>query len=522
MSKYEPVSAEVVAALQTALGAEYVRTDAETLEKYKTDEETDPRYHHLPEVVVWPGSTEEVAAVMKIANQYNVPVTPRSAGTSVSCGAIPVYGGIVLLLERMDKIEELNTEGMYMVVEAGARTVEIQEKANAAGFLYAGDPCSADSCLIGGNIATNAGGNKAVRYGTTRDQVYAIEAVTPTGDIVNVGARLKKKSTGYCLEQLIMGSEGTLGIITKATLKLQPIPPYRFDLLAVFSDPEQALDVVPKIMQAGINPTSVEYMDNSYVRGTAEYLEFKKDSGRTPKELLNEYIRMGGFPIVALGSFDERSSYQIVEGIYNSVITSDITRRHNITNFDLFNRVVKYVVENVGKTFSANAIVKFMKGEGRSLSVEAVYNYLEWLEKAFVIYRCQRYDMQGKTVLKTQEKFYLADASLKYCMMGFNPKSVAAMLENIVYFELRRKGYDVYIGKNATKEIDFVAVRRDERIYVQVCRNMPEESDREVANLLEIKDHYPKYVVTMDELAAGNINGVKIVHLADFLLSKEY
>ena len=254
----------------------------------------------------------------------------------------------------------------------------------------------------------------------------------------------------------------------------------------------------------------------------AEYLEFKKDSGRTPKELLNEYIRMGGFPIVALGNFDERSSYQIVEGIYNSVITSDITKRHNITNFDLFNRVVKYVVENVGKTFSANAIVKFMKGEGRSLSVESVYNYLEWLEKAFVIYRCQRYDMQGKTVLKTQEKFYLADASLKYCMMGFNPKSVAAMLENIVYFELRRKGYDVYIGKNATKEIDFVAVRRDERIYVQVCRNLPEESDREVANLLEIKDHYPKYVVTLDELAAGNINGVKIVHLADFLLNRDY
>ena len=241
MSKYEPVSAEVVAALQTALGAEYVKTDAETLEKYKTDEETDPRYHHLPEVVIWPGSTEEVAAVMKIANQYNVPVTPRSAGTSVSCGAIPVYGGIVLLLERMDKIEELNTEGMYMVVEAGARTVEIQEKANAAGFLYAGDPCSADSCLIGGNIATNAGGNKAVRYGTTRDQVYAIEAVTPTGDIVNVGARLKKKSTGYCLEQLIMGSEGTLGIITKATLKLLPLCPYKLDLLAIFTDLDNAV-----------------------------------------------------------------------------------------------------------------------------------------------------------------------------------------------------------------------------------------------------------------------------------------
>ena len=254
----------------------------------------------------------------------------------------------------------------------------------------------------------------------------------------------------------------------------------------------------------------------------SEYLEFKKGNGLTPNELLNEYIRMGGFPIVALGNFDERSSYQIVEGIYNSVITRDITKRHNITNFDLFNRVVKYVIENVGKTFSANAIVKFMKGEGRTLSVETVYNYLEWLEKAFVIYRCQRYDMQGKTVLKTQEKFYLADASLKYCMLGFNPKSIAAMLENIVYFELRRKGYDVYIGKNAAKEIDFVAVRWDERLYVQVCRNFPEESEREVANLLEIKDHYPKYVVTLDELAGGNINGVKIVHLVDFLLAADY
>lgn len=225
---------------------------------------------------------------------------------------------------------------------------------------------------------------------------------------------------------------------------------------------------------------------------------------------------------MALGSFDERSAYQIVEGIYNSVITNDITRRHNITNFDLFNRVVKYIIENVGKTFSANSIVKFLKSEGRSLSVEAVYNYLNWLEKAFVIYRCQRYDLQGKSVLKTQEKFYLADASLKYCIMGFNPKSIAAMLENIVYFELRRRGYEVYIGKNENKEIDFVAVQRDERIYVHVCRSLPEESDREVANLLEIKDHYPKYVVTLDELAAGNINGVKIVYLADFLLSGNY
>ena len=253
-----------------------------------------------------------------------------------------------------------------------------------------------------------------------------------------------------------------------------------------------------------------------------EYLTFKAGSSLSQKELLNEYIRYGGFPIVALGTYDERTAYQIVEGIYHSVISNDIARRHSITNQELFNRVVRFIIENVGKNFSANSIVKFLKSEGRSLTVETIYNYLEWLEKAFVIYRCQRYDLQGKAVLKTQEKFYLADPALKYCMMGFNPKSIASMLENIVYFELRRRGYDVYVGKNETKEIDFVAVRRDERVYVQVCRELPDASDREIVNLLEIKDHYPKYVVTMDELAGGNVEGVRIIHLADFLLSAQY
>ena len=253
-----------------------------------------------------------------------------------------------------------------------------------------------------------------------------------------------------------------------------------------------------------------------------EYLDFKSSSTKSKKELLNEYIKFGGFPIVALGNYDEQSAYQIVEGIYNSVITNDITKRHNIVNFDLFNRVVKFIIENVGKTFSANSIVKFLKGEGRALSVESIYNYLEWLEKAFVIYRCRRYNLQGKSVLKTQEKFYLADPSLKYCIMGFNPKSIASMLENIVYFELKRRSYEVYIGKLGTKEIDFVAIKRDERIYVQVCRTLPENSDREIGNLLAIKDQYPKYVVTLDELSTGNVNGVKIIHLFDFLLKEDF
>ena len=294
MSTYNSVTEEVLNALREVLGAENVKIDEETLDRYKTDEETDPRYHHLPEVVVLPGSTEEVAEVMKIANKYLVPVTPRSAGTSVSCGAVPVHGGIVLLLERMDKIIEMNTEAMYMVVEAGARTIEIQKMANDAGFLYAGDPCSADSCLIGGNIATNAGGNKAVRYGTTRHQVYSIEVVTPTGEITELGNRLKKCSTGYCLDQLIMGSEGTLGIITKATLKLLPMCPYKLDILAVFTDVQKAVDLVPNLIKAGLNPTSIEFMDNGFVRAASDFTEI-----RLP------HYEDGNYVIVTVETFNE-------------------------------------------------------------------------------------------------------------------------------------------------------------------------------------------------------------------------
>ena len=275
MKTYAPVTEEVIEALKGVVGAEYVMTDAETLEHYQTDEETDPRKFHKPEVVVKPASAQEIAEIMKLANKFDVPVTVRSAGTSLADGAIPVCGGIVLLMERLNKIIELNTEGMYLVTEAGVPTIEVQRVANEAGYLYAGDPCSADSCLIGGNLATNAGGNKAVRYGTTRDQVHEIEFVSPTGEIIEVGARLKKCSTGYCLEQLIMGSEGTLGIITKATLKLLPLCPYKLDILAIFTELDKAIGVVPNLIKAGLNPTSVEFMDNGFVRSASDYCELK-------------------------------------------------------------------------------------------------------------------------------------------------------------------------------------------------------------------------------------------------------
>ena len=187
---------------------------------------------------------------------------------------------------------------------------------------------------------------------------------------------------------------------------------------------------------------------------------------------------------------------------------------------DLFNRVVKFIIENLGKTFSANSIANFLKSEHRKISVETIYNYLEWLEKAFVIYRCKRYDLQGKNVLKTQEKFYIADSSIKYALFGFSPTSLASMMENLVFLELKRRGYDVFIGKNYDKEIDFVATKRDNKVYIQVCRELPSGSDREIANLMEIKDNYEKIIITLDDYASGNLNGIKLMHLSDFLLNE--
>ena len=253
-----------------------------------------------------------------------------------------------------------------------------------------------------------------------------------------------------------------------------------------------------------------------------EYLDFKAGSTLSRNELLEEYIRFGGFPIIALGEYDSQSAYQIVNGVYHTVVSRDIVKRHRINKQDLFDRVVKYVIENMSKTFSANSISNFLKSEHRTVSVESIYNYLRWLEQAFIIYPCERYDLQGKSILKTQEKYYLADVSLKYALLGYNRKMLDGAIENIVFLELKRRGYEVYIGKDNTKEIDFVAVRRDEKVYVQVCVQIPENSDREVGNLMGLRDHYPKYVVTLNEMDVGIENGIRIVHLADFLLNEHW
>lgn len=275
MQTYHAVTPAIIDELKLLVTEKNVIIEPDRLEIYSHDEVTDQRYHHMPEVVVLPETTAQIAEIIKLANRELIPVVPRGAGTGLACGAVPIYGGIVLSLENMNRILEVNVDNLYMIVEPGVRTDDVQKEAKAHGLFYAGDPCSGDSCFIGGNVATNAGGNKAVKYGTTRHQVYSIEVVTPLGKIVELGGRLNKNTTGYCLEQLIMGSEGTLGIITRITLKLMPLPLHVIDLLAIFPDITSAIGIVGKIIKAGITPSCIEFMDNETIKMVERFLNEK-------------------------------------------------------------------------------------------------------------------------------------------------------------------------------------------------------------------------------------------------------
>ena len=257
-----------------------------------------------------------------------------------------------------------------------------------------------------------------------------------------------------------------------------------------------------------------------------EYLIFKKQYGEIEdihKELVN-YIKYGGFPAIHLREYPLDNAYTIVRDIYNSTIFSDIVRRNQVRKVDQLERVVKFVFDNVGKTFSAKSISDYIKSEHRTIDNETVYSYLEKLESVYILHRCSRYDVQGKELLKTQEKFYLADSSFKYSVLGYNDQSIAAMLENIVYLELLRRGYEVCIGKTPNGEIDFIATRQNDKLYIQITKEIKSEKTekREYDRLLEIGDNYPKYLLTTDDFAGGNYQGIKTMHIADFLLSNEY
>jgi len=257
-----------------------------------------------------------------------------------------------------------------------------------------------------------------------------------------------------------------------------------------------------------------------------EHLTFRKEytTADNPHTEFARYLRYGGFPAINLKDYSTDEAYTVVKDIYNSTIFSDIVKRNHIRKVDQLERIVKFAFDNIGRTFSAASISKYLKSENRSIDNETVYSYLGKLESAFILHRCSRYDLKGKELLKTQEKFYVCDPAMKYSVLGYTPDSVAAMLENVVYLELLRRGYEVTIGQLAGGEIDFLATKQENKLYIQIAQRIEndETEKREYGHLLDIRDNYPKYVLRTDEFAGGNYQGIKTMHVADFLLSSEF
>ena len=270
--KYNKVTKRIVDELVEICGAKNVTTDVEKMEAYSHDETSEEEYGHMPDAVITPTTAEQIAQVVKLANRERIPVTPRGAGSGLSGGCIPTLGGISISIEKMNKILEIDTDNMVVVCEAGIVTNEINENLKDKGIWFAGYPMSLQTCFLGGNIAENAGGGKAVKYGVTGRYVLGIELVTPQGDIVELGGKLAKDVTGYDLKQLVVGSEGTLGIVTKATIKLTALPTKMYDLLVLYKTPKDAIDAVAMMMSKGLTPTSAEFMDATSVKASCEYL----------------------------------------------------------------------------------------------------------------------------------------------------------------------------------------------------------------------------------------------------------
>lgn len=265
------LTTEFIRSLQDAVPADVVLTDQETLAKYGHDETED--LHFPPQVVVRPRTTGEVAAVVKLCARHGVPVTPIGARTGLSGGALSVKGGVGLALDRMNTIVDIDELNLQVTVEPGVITQVLQEAVAAKGLYYPPDPGSRGSCTIGGNLAENAGGPRAVKYGVTRDFVLNLEVVLPDGEVVWTGANTLKNATGYDLTRLIVGSEGTLGIITRAVLRLVPLPKETRLMLVPFRDERKACEAVAAVFRAGITPSALEFMERDAIDWTLRYVQ---------------------------------------------------------------------------------------------------------------------------------------------------------------------------------------------------------------------------------------------------------
>ena len=268
---YKKVDASIIEALRQIVGQDDVLVRSKELEPYTHDEVVGLRAD--PEVVVRVTSAAQVAEILKLAQRERIPVTPRGAGHGLSGGAVPVHGGIVLSLEKMQRILEIDKENLMVTVEPGVITGDLHRAVEAEGLFYPPDPASLDSCFIGGNVAEDAGGPRAVKYGVTRHYVCGLEAVLPSGDVVTCGGKLVKNVTGYNLVQLLIGSEGTLAVVTKIILRLLPLPKVQVDLLVPFDSIQAAADTVSDIIAHRIVPTAIEFMERDSVRAVERLLQ---------------------------------------------------------------------------------------------------------------------------------------------------------------------------------------------------------------------------------------------------------
>jgi glycolate oxidase len=265
------ISDKNIAAFIGIVGEQYVLRDDESLDKYAHDETED--LYYLPDIVLKPGTAEEVSAILTICNDHKIPVTPRGAGTGLSGGALPHLGGVVLSTERLNRIIHVDERNLQVTTEPGVITEVLQDAVKQKGLFYPPDPSSRGSCFIGGNIAENSGGPKAVKYGVVKDYVLNLEVVLPTGEIMWTGANVLKNATGYNLTQLMVGSEGTLGIVTKIVLKLIPLPKHDLLMLVPFSSAENACAAVSAIFRAGYTPSALEFMERDALEWVMKYVD---------------------------------------------------------------------------------------------------------------------------------------------------------------------------------------------------------------------------------------------------------
>lgn len=271
MFQFNKINEAIIQQLQAICGIENVFTDSEKTKTYASDETE--RLVYMPEVVVKPSSPEQIASILKLCNKENIPVTPRGAGTGLSGGALPVYGGVLLSMERFNKIIEIDERNLQATVEPGVINQVFQEAVAQKGLFYPPDPASKGSCMLGGNVAESSGGPRCVKYGTTRDYILNLEVVLPTGEIIKTGANTLKNSTGYNLTQLMVGSEGTLGIVTKIIVRLIPLPKHDLLMLVPFRSLDEACKAVSEIFRAGFTPSALELMERDALDWVSRYVE---------------------------------------------------------------------------------------------------------------------------------------------------------------------------------------------------------------------------------------------------------